>query len=77
MSLNELFSLADTQSKTIKIYESVVSGAEKDISVAKNAYLPSVEFSASATFNGNALVADRDFSNGHSFHRLILATTSQ
>ena len=67
MSLNELFSLADTQSKTIKIYESVVSGAEKDISVAKNAYLPSVEFSASATFNGNAWVADRDFSNGHSF----------
>lgn len=67
MSLNELFSLADTQSKTIKIYESVVSGAEKDISVAKNAYLPCVEFSASATFNGNAWVADRDFSNGHSF----------
>ncbi len=42
MSLNELFSLADTQSKTIKIYESAVSGADRDVSVAKCAYLPSV-----------------------------------
>lgn len=64
MSLDELFALADTQSKSIKIFESAVTGAEKDISVAKNAYLPTVDFSASATYNGNAWVSDRDFSNG-------------
>ena len=67
MSLNELFSLADTQSKTIKIYESAVSGADRDVSVAKCAYLPSVEFTASVSYNGNAWVADRNFSNGQSF----------
>lgn len=67
MSLNDLFSLADTQSKTIKIYESAVTGADRDISVAKNAYLPSIEFTASASYNGNAWVANRDFSNGQTF----------
>ena len=67
MSLDELFALADTQSKSIKIFESAVTGAEKDISVAKNAYLPTVDFSASATYNGNAWVSDRDFSNGQTF----------
>lgn len=67
MSLNELFSLADARSKSIKIFETAVDAAEKDVSVAKNAYLPNVEFSASATYNGNAWVADRDFSNGQTF----------
>lgn len=67
MSLDELFALADTQSKSIKIFESAVTGAEKDISMAKNAYLPTVDFSASATYNGNAWVSDRVFSNGQTF----------
>lgn len=67
MSLNELFTLADSQSKTIKIFELAVTNAEKDISAAQNAYLPNVDFSASATYNGNAWVADRDFSNGQTF----------
>ena len=67
MTLNEIYSLADTQSKTIKIYEAAVENADKNISVARNAYLPNVAFSASATYNGNAWVADRDFSNGQSY----------
>lgn len=67
MSLEELFSLADTQSKTIKIFEEAVTGANKDISSAKNAYLPTIDFSASASYNGNAWVSDRNFSNGQSF----------
>lgn len=67
MGLHELFALADTQSKTIKVFESAVEGAGKDISVAKNAYLPDISFSASATFNGDAWVSDRNFSNGQTF----------
>lgn len=67
MSLEDLFSLADSKSKTIKMFEEAVTGAEKDVSVAKNAYLPNIEFSASASYNGNAWVSDRDFSNGQSF----------
>lgn len=67
MGLAELFSLADTHSKAIQIFKSAVSVAGKDIDVAKNAYLPNIDFSASATYNGNAWVSDRDFSNGQSF----------
>lgn len=67
VSLDELFSLADRQSKSIKIFESAVAGAHQDISVAKNAYLPAIDFSASATYNGNAWVSDRDFTNGQNF----------
>lgn len=67
VSLSELYSLADTQSKTIKIYEAATEVADKDISAAKNAFLPEIKFSASATYNGNAWVANRDFSNGQTF----------
>lgn len=67
LTLQEIFSLADTQSKTIKIYKAAAEAADKDISTARNAYLPNVDFSASATYNGNAWVADRDFSNGQSY----------
>lgn len=67
MSLDELYSLADARNKTIKIFETAVTGAVRDIDVAKNAYLPEVEFSASASYNGNAWVSSRDFSNGQTF----------
>lgn len=67
MTLDELYTLADTQSKTIKIFETAVEGAKQDISIARNAYLPNIDFSASASYNGNAWVADRDFSNGQKF----------
>lgn len=67
MCLDELFALADTESKAIKIYEAAVQGAEDDISVARNAYLPEIVFSASASYNGDAWVSDRDFSNGQTF----------
>lgn len=67
LGLKELFMLADTESKTIKIFEAAVNAAEQDISVAKNATLPDIAFSASASYNGNAWVSDRDFSNGQTF----------
>ena len=67
IGLDELFRLADSQSKSIKIFETAVIGADKDIDIAKNAYLPDIKFSTSATYNGNAWVADRDFSNGQTF----------
>lgn len=67
MGLQELYALADSKSKTIKIYEAAVEVADKNINSAKNAYLPTLEFSASATYNGNAWVADRNFTNGQTF----------
>ena len=67
IGLDELYALADAGSKTIRVFETAVTGAEQDISVARNAYLPSIDFSASASYNGNAWVSDRDFSNGQTF----------
>ncbi len=67
MGLEELYALADASSKTIRIFETAVTGAGQEISVARNDDLPSIDFSASASYNGNAWVADRDFSNGQIF----------
>lgn len=67
MSIEELFTLADANNKIIKIYEYAVTGAEQNISIAKNALLPDIVFSASASYNGDAWVSDRDFSNGQTF----------
>ena len=67
LTLEEVFSLADERSETIKIYETAVEVAHNNIEVARNAFLPHVNFSASATYNGNAWVADRNFSNGQSY----------
>lgn len=67
ITLDELYALADTQSKAIKIFETAVTESEQDISVARNAYLPNIDFSASASYNGNVWVSDRDFSDGQNF----------
>lgn len=67
MSIEELFTLADANNKIIKIYEYAVTGAEQNISIAKNTLLPDIVFSASASYNGDAWVSDRDFSNGQTF----------
>lgn len=67
MTLGELFSLADSRSKTIRVMESAVEVAEHDVSVAGNALLPTVDFSASASYNGNAAVSDRNFSGWQTF----------
>lgn len=67
-SLEDLFRLADNVSLTIKRSESNVNVADEAINVAKNGLLPDINFSASATYNGNAWMSDRDFSNGMTLH---------
>ncbi len=64
MTLEEIFVRADSSSKTIRLFESAVEVADKDIAVARNSYLPEINFSASVSYNGNAWVADRNFSDG-------------
>lgn len=64
MSLDELFQLADSVSITLKSAESQSKVADATIAVAKNGLLPDINFTASATYNGNAWMADRNFSNG-------------
>lgn len=64
MGLAELFELADSVSVAIKSAENSARVADAAVSVSKNGLLPDINFSASATYNGNAWMADRDFSNG-------------
>lgn len=64
MSLDELFQLADSVSLTLKSADSQSKVADATIAVAKNGLLPDINFTASATYNGNAWMAERDFSNG-------------
>lgn len=64
MSLDELFQLADSVSLALKSAESQSKVADAAVAVSKNRLLPDINFTASATYNGNAWMADRDFSNG-------------
>lgn len=64
IKLNELFELADSVSLAIKSVHDQAQVAGAAVQVAKNAILPDINFTASATYNGNAWMADRDFSNG-------------
>ena len=66
MGMEEIFSLADSSSLAIKSAVQDARSADANIKVAKNGLLPDINFSASATYNGNAWMADRDFSNGQS-----------
>ena len=66
MGLDEIFQLADSSSLSIKSARDEAKSVEANVKVAKNGLLPDINVSASATYNGNAWLSDRDFSNGHS-----------
>lgn len=61
--MDELFSLADKNSKSIRLHQLVIREAEQGIKVARNAYLPSLSVKAEATYIGDGCMTDRDFSN--------------
>ena len=64
MSIDEMFELADANSKSIKTYEIYEREADQSVRNARNDRLPSIEFSASASYLGDGWMADRNFSNG-------------
>ena len=64
LTLNEIFRLADENSKSIRMYQLAIEEAEQGIKVAQNAYLPSLSLKAEASYIGDGYMTDRDFSNG-------------
>ncbi len=64
LSIDELFSLAEQHSKSLKPLVIGISEAREGVRVAQSARLP--EVNASLTFNylGDAYLTDRDFGNG-------------
>ena len=64
LTLEQMFALADENSKTLKAEDAAVVEAQQGVKVAKNGYLPDIGISLSASYLGNGHLTDRDFSNG-------------
>jgi outer membrane protein len=64
LGIDEMFRLADENSKSIRIFNTGIEQAKEGIKVAKNNQLPSIDVGLSASYLGNAYIMDRDFSNG-------------
>lgn len=64
LSIEDMFELADSASRSIRTFHIAEQEAEQAVKVAKNALLPSIDFSLSASYLGDAWLSDRDFSNG-------------
>ena len=63
MGIEELFRLADEQSKSIQTYRTGKEAAEEALKAAKAQRLPDVNMSLSASYWGNGKLWDRDFGN--------------
>ena len=63
MTVNELFELVESNSKTLQSQKISVEFAQKGIEVARTARLPEVNASAALSLNGDVLVTDRDFTH--------------
>lgn len=64
LTIDELFLLADENSKSIRISETTVKQAGQAVKVARQSQLPSVDISLSVSYLGDGWIADRDFTNG-------------
>lgn len=64
LTLEQIFALADENSKALKIEDAAVIEAQQSVKVAKNGYLPDIDISLSASYLGNGTLMDRGFSNG-------------
>lgn len=64
LTLEQMFALADENSKTLKAEDAAVAEAQQGVKVAKNGYLPDIGISLSASYLGNGLLTERNFSNG-------------
>ena len=63
MGIEELFRLADEQSKSIQMNRTGAEAAEEALKAAKAQRLPDVNVSLSASYWGNGKLWDRDFGN--------------
>ena len=64
MGVEEMFRLADEQSKSIQTYKTGKDAADEALKTAKAQRLPDVNLSVSLSYWGNGKLWNRDFSNG-------------
>ena len=67
MTVDELFQLVESNSKTLQEQKISVEFAQKGIEAARAQRLPDVNASLSASYNGNVVVMDRDFTKAQGF----------
>lgn len=63
MTIDELFGLVETGSKTLRMQKTGVDVAIRGIEEARSRRLPDINASLTASYNGNVLMTDRDFGN--------------
>ena len=63
LMLSEIYELADSHSKSIKSSSAALVEAEQGVREAKSRHLPEVNLSVMASYLGDGLLTDRDFSN--------------
>ena len=64
MTIEEMFELADANSRSIRMFRLAEEEAGQAVKVARNAQLPSIDVSVSTSYLGDAWLADSDFTNG-------------
>jgi len=65
LSIHDMFGILDTENRTMKANDAAVSTAKKGWESARAERLPDINTSLSASYIGNALLTDRDFTNVH------------
>ena len=63
MSIEEMFKLIDKNNTSIQAGKTSVDAAQEGIKAAKSQRLPDISAQLSASYIGNALMTDRDFTN--------------
>ena len=67
MTVDDLFQLVESNSKTLQETKISVEFAQKGIEAARAQLLPDVNATLSASYNGNVVVMDRDFTNANGY----------
>lgn len=63
MSIDELFRLADMNSRSIRMHSLAIDAAEEAVKAAEDERLPSLKAALEVTYIGDGIMTDRDFSN--------------
>ena len=63
MDISQLFDLIEQNNTTLKAQKTGIEVAREGVKSAKSQRLPDINASLSASYNGNALLMDRDFTN--------------
>lgn len=66
LSIDNLYDLIETNNKELKTAKTARNVAQQDYNVAQSNRLPDLNVSATVSYNGNATIMDRDFTNSMS-----------